>query len=260
MRRKLILVVVLILCGVAYGDEWKKDFTVGQKPQLHIDASDARIEVHPGGPNISIRVTTSGWKIGPGDVHIYDRQSGDVVNVDVRTPHRNIITFGSRYYIHVDVTLPVNTAVDLSSGDGAIVLTGLKSSARLSTGDGHIEVRDFSGPLKAHTGDGRMEIDGRFDALDLETGDGRIECTVRDGSKMADRWRVRTSDGSVTLRLPKAFPAEIDAQTGDGHIELRDLNLQMKGPADEHRVHGAINGGGQLLSVQTGDGSIELSY
>ena len=33
---------------------------------------------------------------------------------------------------------------------------------------------------------------------------------------MADNWEIETRDGSVTLRLPTSFNAELDAETRDG--------------------------------------------
>jgi hypothetical protein len=257
MRRKSLLFVVLILCGLAYGDEWKREYNVGAKPELKVDTNDARIEIRRGGPTIQARVVTEGYKIGPGDVHIYERQDGGTVSLEVKTPHGPHISFRNRY-VRVEISVPQNTKLDLHSGDGSLVVSGIDAAAFLSTGDGRVEVSDFSGPLKAKTGDGSMRISGRFDELNLSTGDGRIECEIRPGSKMSTRWVLRTNDGSLSLRLPANFAAEIEARTGDGHVRV-DLPITMKASSqDGHHVRGSINGGGNLLDIQTGDGSIDI--
>jgi Putative adhesin len=257
MRRKSLLILVLLCCAAAFGDEWKREYKVGSNPELRVDTNDARIEVRRGGPTIQARVVTEGYKIGPGDVHIYEREDGNAVSLDVRIPTGPSFSFRNRY-VHVEVSVPQNTKIDLHSGDGSLSLSGTDAPAFLSTGDGRIDVSDFSGPLKAKTGDGSMHISGRFDDLNLSTGDGRIECEVLAGSKMSGRWVIRTNDGSLSLHLPPKFAADLDARTGDGHVRV-NMPITMKATdSDGHRVRGAVNGGGNLLDIQTGDGSVEV--
>jgi hypothetical protein len=258
MRRKTLLAVVLILCAVAYGDEWKREYKVGAKPELKVDTNDARIEVRRGGPTIQARVVTEGYQIGPGDVHIYEHQDGSTVSLEVKTPHGPHISFRNRY-VRVEISVPQNTKLDLHSGDGSLVVSGTDAPAFLSTGDGRVEVSDFSGPLKAKTGDGSMRISGRFDDLSLSTGDGRIECEIRPGSKMSTRWVLRTNDGSLNLRLPANFAADIDARTGDGHVRVNVPITTKTSDSDGHHIRGSLNGGGNLLDIQTGDGSIDIN-
>lgn len=258
MRRKSILLCVILLCGIAYADEWKHEYKVGAKPELRVDTNDARIEVRRGGPTIQARVETDGYKIGPGEVHVYDRQDGDVVTLEVRAPRGPFISFRNRS-IRVEVTVPENAKLNLHSEDGTLVVSGTSAPADLSTGDGRIEVSGFSGPLKAKTSDGSMQIEGRFDDLNLSTGDGHVTCEIQTGSKMSGRWVIRTDDGSVNLRLPSGFAANLEARTGDGHIRV-GLPITMRSSGSEgHHIEGALNGGGNLLDIQTGDGSININ-
>jgi DUF4097 and DUF4098 domain-containing protein YvlB len=146
----------------------------------------------------------------------------------------------------------------LHSGDGHIAVDGISGQARIDTGDGHIQVRNFSGGLRAHTGDGHMTIDGVLTDVDLRTGDGHIDLTVRPGSKMSNGWLIHTSDGGVQARLPQDFTAELYAHTGDGHIQL-DMPVTVNGSIERSRIRGKLNGGGPLLEITTGDGSIRIS-
>lgn len=258
MRHKCLLVLVLVLCGAAYGEEWKKEYTVGPKPELRVDTNDARIEVRRGGSTIQARVTTQGYKIGPGEVHIYDRQEGDVVSLDVRVPRGPSISFRERW-IHVEISVPQNTKLDLRSGDGSLLVNGIDAPAQLSTGDGRIEVTDYAGALKAKTGDGSMRIVGRFDDLNVQSGDGHVECEIQQGSRMNNRWVLRTNDGSISLRVPHNFAAELDARTGDGRVHL-SLPITMKSSSqDGNHLRGTLNGGGNLLEIESGDGSINIT-
>ena len=75
---------------------------------------------------------------------------------------------------------------------------------------------------------------------------------------MASPWRLETGDGSVTLRLPASFAADIRAHTGDGSISV-DLPVTSSDTRKHSDFRGKLNGGGELLSVQSGDGSIHLT-
>jgi DUF4097 and DUF4098 domain-containing protein YvlB len=111
--------------------------------------------------------------------------------------------------------------------------------------------------LRAHAGDGHITAAGRFDALQLTTGDGRIEARALSGSTIASSWTLHTGDGSVTLELPSTFAADVDLHTSDGHITA-DIPVSVDGRLSEKNIHGKINGGGNLITIHTGDGSIRL--
>ena len=102
-----------------------------------------------------------------------------------------------------------------------------------------------------------MEVSGRFDQLDLSSSDGSITAAVWKGSHMSGAWNLRTSDGSITVRLPDDLPAFLDAWTGDGRINLQ-IPVEVSGSIEKHRVRGKIHGGGPALQIHTSDGSITL--
>ena len=153
--------------------------------------------------------------------------------------------------------VPPTSTLDLHSGDGHISVNGISGQARIDTGDGHIDVQNFNGSLRGHTGDGHMTIDGVFTDLDLRTGDGHVDLTVRPGSKLNGGWLIHTSDGSVEAKLPQDLAAELYAHTGDGHITL-DMPVTVSGSIEHSRIRGKLNGGGPLLEITTGDGSIRI--
>lgn len=153
--------------------------------------------------------------------------------------------------------MPREGNVNLHTGDGHIELSHLKGEMQLESGDGHEEIDSVDGTLRAHTGDGRINATGRFDALELQTGDGRIEAQALAGSTMASGWTLHTGDGSVTLRLPANFAADVDLHTNDGEITL-DMPVAVEGRLGARNIRGKMNGGGNLLTVHTGDGSIRL--
>ncbi len=261
----LMALMIAVFCALAAlparADEWSKTYTISGKPDLRVDTSDANIHVHTWDQNtIEARITTVRYKIGDDGIRIEEHQNGDMVEIDVRFPHHGVtINFGnfSNRRVDIDIHMPREGRVDLHTGDGSIELADLKGEMLLHTGDGAVETESVDGKLRALTGDGHIRVNGRFDELDLKTGDGRVEARALPGSVLATNWRLESGDGTVTLEVPEGLAADVDLHTGDGHIDL-DVPITTEGKFRSNDLHGKLNGGGNLLTIHTGDGSIRL--
>jgi DUF4097 and DUF4098 domain-containing protein YvlB len=250
-------VFVTLLAASARADEWSKRFEVTGRPELRIEADDAAVALRAGsGGAVEARVTTRGWRIGPDGVRVNARQNGNRVEIEVRVPD-NEWGLGTRS-VRLEVLVPPDLRAEVHTGDGSIRAEALKGDFRFTTGDGGIEAESLDGALTARTGDGRLSARGRFDQLDLRTNDGSIVAAFNPGSKMAGPWRIETGDGSVTVRVPEGFAADIDAHTGDGHISI-GLPITTSGfNTGENTFRGHLHGGGLPLRIRTGDGSIRI--
>ena len=277
--RTPMAIVGLLVAGSALSaraDEWKKTFPLTGRADLRVETNDGRVRVDTyEGKEIEARVETMGWKIADNEVRVSANQTGNSVQLDVKLPRRWSMGWSGNRWVHIDLRIPresnlwVRTgdgsvevqpivgSLDVQTGDGHITVASAKGEVRLATGDGHIEARELDGRLDASSGDGHITVAGRFDRLNLRTGDGRIDARALPGSKMDASWSVRTGDGSVTLRLPDGFAADLDAETRDGRISV-DFPVAVSGMLSQRTIRGKINGGGQVLSVHTGDGSIRL--
>jgi DUF4097 and DUF4098 domain-containing protein YvlB len=261
---KRIALVVLGMCFAvvqfAHADEWSKSYSVAGKPNLHVETSDGNIHVETWDQNtIEAKVTTEHYKIGDGGIKIVEHQSGDTVDLEVRFPHGSHfgINLGSSR-VDIEVHIPKEGRVNLRTGDGSIHLANFKGDMDLQSGDGRQNIDSVDGNLHVRTGDGSINATGRFDGLEMITGDGRIEARALPGSKVASNWTLRTGDGSVTLEVPATLAADVNLHTGDGHVST-DFPITMDGRIDKNDIHGKLNGGGNLVTVHTGDGSIRLA-
>ncbi len=251
-------VLLILPAAVACADEWSKKFTLTGRADLRVDMNDGSVTVKSWDRHeIEARVSTEGWKIGPGEVRVIDRQTGDHVEIDLRVPHRNWeFNMGTRR-VHADLWVPRELHADIHTGDGRISAQNLKGQIRLSSGDGRIEADSLDGNLEANTGDGRIRVSGRFEQLNLRTGDGSIEADVLRDSKVTSGWRIHTGDGHIKLRLPDTLAADLDVHTGDGRITI-DLPAQVQGSIQKSDFRAKLNGGGSSLVVRTNDGPIRV--
>jgi hypothetical protein len=289
------LVGAATLTATARAEEWTKSYTVSGRAQVRVETNDGAVRIATGdGKQVEFRVIYEGYELNK-TIHVDSRQDGDSVQVNARvTGHWGFSWGNGRRGPRIEVRMPKNAdlqidtgdgsvetqplsghvkihtgdgsvhvqavdgSVDIDTGDGSITVEGAKGDIRLHTGDGRIEARNLDGSVDANSGDGHIKIDGRLDALNIKTGDGSIDARVEPGSKLTGGWSIRTGDGSVDVVLPADLRANIDASTNDGHISL-SIPVTVEGSFSNSQIHGKMNGGGQALTIHTGDGSIRLS-
>ncbi len=257
MRRYLTgIIVVLAFTALAAADDWKHTYAVSGTPDVQVSAGDGSIRVASSDAReVRAEVITEGWRIGPNDVRIEERQTGNRIEIRIHIPHVHF-QIGHRN-LRVELTVPREANLDLETSDGNISADAIKGQLHFATGDGNIDGHSLDGALRARSGDGHIRLLGRFDQLDLHTGDGNIDAEVQSGSKMTGSWLVRTGDGSILLHLPDNFAADLDIQTGDGRITT-DLPVTTSGGFQRSRLRGKLNGGGGVLELRSGDGNITI--
>ena len=263
MKRLSLVILAAGLVAVltttpAYADEWSKTYNLSGKPELRIETSDTNIRVTTWDQNtIEAKVITSRYKIGEGGIRVDEHQTGDSVEIEVRYPHHDFNVGWGNHRVDIIVQMPREGQVNLRTGDGKIDIAGLKGDMDLHSGDGSENLEGVDGKLHASTGDGHITAQGRFDELELKTGDGHVEVRAAQGSTLAAGWRLETGDGNVSIEIPAELSADVSLHTSDGHIDL-DMPITTEGKIRQNEVHGKLNGGGNPLTIHTGDGSIHL--
>jgi DUF4097 and DUF4098 domain-containing protein YvlB len=254
----MILAISSVAVLPARADEWSKTYNLSGKPDLRIETSDADIRVTTWDQNtIEAKVITNRYKIGEGGIRVEEHQAGNSVEIDVHYPHHEFSMGWTSHRVDIVIQMPREGNVNLRTGDGKIEIAGLKGEMQLKSGDGSLHLDGVDGKLHASTGDGSIQANGRFGELELKTGDGHVDVRAGTGSSLAGGWRLETGDGSVTLEVPGDLAADVDLHTNDGHIDL-DMPVTTSGNVRQNEVRGKMNGGGSLLTIRTGDGSIRL--
>jgi DUF4097 and DUF4098 domain-containing protein YvlB len=278
MKAVIIAASVLasaLLSAQVHAGDYSKSYSITNRPQVHVVTNDGSVRVSSGNSNqVEFHVVYKGYEIDK-TLQIESHQDGDHVELQAHIVGHLHISIGNWQSLHIEVRMPkegdiqvetgdgsikaenLSGSVDLRTGDGSVAVSGIKGKLRIHTSDGSVEGSNLDGQCEATSGDGRIRLVGRFDALSVESGDGSIDATAINGSKMEGPWKIRSGDGSISVAIPGGLSADIDASTGDGHIST-DIPVTVEGLISKSHIRGKMNGGGQPLTVRSGDGSIRL--
>jgi Toastrack DUF4097 len=288
MKRALVAAGVVILAlagpsGPAHAAEtriWDREFSVGSRPSVHIRTDDARVTVRSWKDSrVQVHVerkgSTHGLVLGRPRPLVDIGQRGNEIDVTVRMHGQNGVLFDTAHF-EVEIWLPrscdvmvdsqdgpvrideVVGRVDVETQDGSFTGRSLRGEIAVHSQDGHVDLDDVDGALHVETHDGSSQVRGRFDLVDVSSSDGGIQLDAAPGSRLHEEWSLRSSDGSIRLRIPRALAATIDARTADGGLDV-DLPIQVQGSLGEHRIVGDLNGGGPTLRLRCSDGTIRVS-
>jgi DUF4097 and DUF4098 domain-containing protein YvlB len=188
------------------------------------------------------------------------------------------VAFGDgRDRVDVVITAPKNAVVSAKTDNGSILIENFKDTEvsheaetdngsvtinsvtakflKMTSDNGSLTLNDFSGELSAKSDNGRITLqNAELRVLNAETDNGRIEISgklrlIREGS-------IKTSNGSVNLRLDPATLPRFDVTTDNGSINLNLPNLNFE---RKEKKHVTTSGSGTLLKIETDNGSITVS-
>jgi hypothetical protein len=206
-----------------------------------------RVRADQEGDTVRVRVTREGrWEQSHGTLRS---------DVEIRVPRSSdlrLATVDGRIEIR-----DVKGEVEAETADGRIRLKDVEGTVRVQTADGSIVGERLGGNFDVRSTDGRIKLAGAFEALRAVSSDGSITVECVEPIPLTHDWMLRTSDGSITVRLPSDFSAELDASTSDGHIE-NDLHV-ANAKVTSSRLSGTLGGGGKLVLIKTFDGRVRLS-
>lgn len=140
------------------------------------------------------------------------------------------------------------------AGSGTIRAMGIAGGFDARTGSGSVSfVQTAPGDVAIATGSGSVELRGVEGALHARTGSGRIAVEGRP----TGTWDLEAGSGSIRLELPRDFAFDLDARTGSGSLDSKHP-VTVQGTLDRGRLRGTVRGGGPLLRVRTGSGSVSI--
>jgi DUF4097 and DUF4098 domain-containing protein YvlB len=284
-----VMAATLAACDLTVGaadfsTREEKKFTVTGPPRVELTTFDGSIEVRGWDkPEVLVEVEKRGNDQAAVDmIQVKATQTGNTITVEIpKVVSSSRVVFGRSPSASLVVSVPMQSILKLDSGDGSVVIRRVNGTINVRTADGSVHVTEAKGDLLVRTGDGSIEaaeidghvdvettdgsitIDGTLRSVHAGSGDGSIALTARKGSAMDADWDAATGDGSIDVRVPDGFGAQVDAASSDGRVQIEKLaglnDRREDGESrDRSSARGSIGGGGKVLKLRTGSGSISL--
>ncbi len=274
-------------------DDTKKiheSFSVASGGELYLDSDLGDVEVTgTDGSEVSLDVTIEGSSRDMDRFNVEYSQDGNNVRVSGRGEKKYFQLWNNNgLSVRYELRVPKQYNLRVSTAGGNVVLTGLEGSLQGETSGGDLDLTDLSGTMKMHTSGGNIMLRNVSGDLYAETSGGNIHgervsgttrvetsggnITFRDSDgklsastsggdirvSMTDNKGIdlSTSGGSISLTLPKAVTANVQAETTGGDVTC---DFTFAGKLRDGSLNGTINGGGSLVRAETSGGDIIIN-
>jgi DUF4097 and DUF4098 domain-containing protein YvlB len=144
-------------------------------------------------------------------------------------------------------------ALSVTTSSGAFDGSRLRSSLRVRTQSGDVDAAlEGSGDVDVETGSSAVQVRGVRGGLLVKTQSGRV---TLQGLPAGD-WSATTSSSSVSIEVEHGPGFQLDAASRSGSVRLERTDLA--GSITERAAKGSVGGGGPLVQVRSGSGSIRV--
>jgi DUF4097 and DUF4098 domain-containing protein YvlB len=158
----------------------------------------------------------------------------------------------------------------VETSNGSVSVTQMNGDSNIKSSNGTITVMNVQGNVKADTSNGAgtfTDITGSVDmmtnngSLTLEHITGTVAAESSNGSIKAasiinGKWNLVTSNGKITLAIPRNTNAAIEGKTSNGKV---DGNVQWKTGEKTHRS-GIIGSGVNEVTLSSSNGNIDVNF
>jgi DUF4097 and DUF4098 domain-containing protein YvlB len=128
--------------------------------------------------------------------------------------------------------------------------------ALVSTTNGSVKATGLTGKLKASVVNGPVELSNMSGALDAASVNGPVSVTL---TNVTAPVRLETTNGRLTLELPKASRANLSARVVNGTLNVSGLPVQEQHGNRIRNLETVLNGGGPPVDLRTTNGRITIT-
>jgi hypothetical protein len=187
------------------------------------------------------------------------------LRIDTRFPRQNggggffswLAGEGGGAAVSYKIEVPRGVKVDVETVNGALSVRGTGGDLKAETTNGAVDVTGVHGKVHLGTTNGAISATDTAGAVVAETTNGSIEIELKQVDRGADM-SFETTNGHISLRVPKDIQASISASTTNGRVST-DLPIQLRGKASKRHLDGDVNGGGGKLRLESTNGGIEIN-
>jgi hypothetical protein len=224
-------------------DDWTRTYPLAAGGRIEVVNLNGPIDVSevPGGANVEVHasiiakaLTDAGAKDVLARGRIQETTSPAAVRIETVMPRPNPGSYEVRYTIKVSA----GVEVQVSTTNGSVKATGLTGKLKASAVNGPVELTDMAGALDAASVNGPLSA-----KLTNVTGPVRLE----------------TTNGRLTLELPKASRANLAARVVNGSLNVSGLPVQEQRGSRIRNLETVLNGGGPPIDLRATNGRMTIT-
>jgi len=242
--------------------------------------SGALTALHQRTQNEANQLVRSEWKI---------EKNGDTLKLILEQPRsqREGLNASWRSH-HLELNIPSTVATEITTSNGSVNLksmdanikvrtsndpitaSNINGSADLQTSDGTVTLKNIAGSITATNSNARINASSVHGSANLHTTNGTINLNSIGGSVTAidsngaivatsainNTWDLRTSNGRISLSIPRSTDTKINATTTNASIQ-GNIPWQSK---DSGQGTAKLCNGPNQIHLQTSDGTISVNY
>ena len=159
--------------------------------------------------------------------------------------------------VSLDVQVPNQTDLELTTHNGAIIITNITGRLNGTTHNGKVTAEQVSGTVELRTHNGSVicrEVSGD---TQLKTHNGSVKLYYSEAAPSVCNISLITYNGSIELTAPSNFSGEVDASTHNGAIRT-NLPITVVGKVSKSKLTGKIGAGQGKLHLETHNSSIRI--
>ena len=253
-------------------DMMKGDFHVETNGgNVEMDNIVGRVDVHSNGGNIKAVKVEGDAQIKTNGGNVTVKMATGILEVGSGGGNIRIDGVGKRLKLTTgggNVTLgDIGAEADVKTGGGNLYVGKVTAGLRLVSGGGNIDVKGATQHVFLKTGGGNVTMKEIKGTLELTTGGGDVSVELTPTGKGEST--VHSGGGDITLFVPENAKANIEARVterygrGWGRRKKIDVRSDYKADKfekeeDEINATYVLNGGGDLIAVETSNGVIEI--
>jgi len=146
--------------------------------------------------------------------------------------------------------------VGSKSTNGSINIEKVNGDAVLRTTNGSISASGVRGDIKAETTNGKVDLKEIIGNVSAKSTNGSINSQIIKIDAVKEM-NLRTTNGSISINLPKDVNVDFDARTSNGKI-YSEFPILVKGEISKKHITGKINNGGPLIYLKTTNGDVRI--
>jgi len=232
--------------------DWKKALNISFKIFVPKNVSTG---LSTSGGNISLtnlsghlEFSTSGGNLDVDNVsgNINGRTSGGNINLENSKDEIELTTSGG----NIDAK-NCDGKLRLSTSGGSLNLKDLKGNTKATTSGGNVMGKNIGGDLITHTSGGSIHLSDLSCSLETSTSGGNIDVTIKELGKYV---KISNSGGNIDIVLPKNKGLDLDLSGRIASTHFENFN----GKISETEVKGKLNGGGMPVTVDAGNGKVNI--